>query len=354
MSRLSNPAGEVAHRLGDQAEAVCRHYLSKGHREGRYWLVGDARNTPGRSLYVRLWGTEDGRGAAGKWTDAATGEHGDLLDIIAIACGHTQLRDTLDEARHFLSLPRPEPDPDGPRHAREPKAPTGSPQAARRLFAASGPVQGSVVQAYLHGRAITALRADDPLRFHPRCYYTPSRKDLAGTRRAWPAMIAAVTDTDGAITGVHRTWIDPAASTKAPVATPRRAMGFLLGHGVRFGKADRVMTAGEGIETILSLRSIMPAMPMIAALSSAHLAAILFPPALRRLYVARDDDPSGDAALAKLAERASPVGIEVVPLSPILGDFNEDLRLIGTTQMREALAAQLVPEDVGRFLPMLD
>lgn len=352
MGRLSDQAGELANRLGDRAEAVCRHYLSKGHREGRYWLVGDAHNTPGRSLYVRLAGSQDGRGAAGKWTDAATGEHGDLLDIIALACAHSQFRDTLDEARNFLSLPHPEPCTDGPCHAREPKAPTGSPQAAKRLFAASGPVRGSVAQAYLRDRAITALRMDDPLRFHPRCYYTPSRKDLAGTRRTWPAMIAAVTDLDGAITGVHRTWLDPATSTKAPVVTPRRAMGFLLGHGVRFGRPDAVMAAGEGIETILSLRQIMPAMPMIAALSSPHLGAVLFPPALRRLYVGRDDDPAGDAALARLTERASGAGIEVVPLSPMLGDFNEDLRLVGAERMAAALAGQLVPEDAGRFLAM--
>ncbi|WP_327754105.1 toprim domain-containing protein [Sphingobium sp. SJ10-10] len=350
MGRLSDQVGELAHRLGDRAEAVCRRYLSKGHREGRYWLVGDAHNTPGRSLYVRLTGSEDGRGAAGKWTDAATGDHGDLLDIIARVCGHVQLRDALDEARRFLSLPDPEPGPEGPRRRGEPKAPTGSPESARRLFAASRPVRGSLVQAYLRARGITNLRADDPLRYHPRCYYTPSRKDLAGTRRAWSAMIAAVTDLDDTITGVHRTWIDPAALTKAPVATPRRGMGFLLGHGVRFGDADAVMAAGEGIETILSLRQVMPVMPMIAALSSAHLGAILFPPALRRLYVARDDDPAGDVALAKLTERGSAAGIEVVSLSPILGDFNDDLRLIGPERMCAAIATQLVPEDANRFL----
>ena len=127
MASLSDQAGELAHRLGDQAETVCRHYLSKGHREGRYWLVGDVRNTPGRSLYVRLAGSQDGRGAAGKWTDASTGEHGDLLDIIALACGHDCLRDTLDEARRFLSLPRPEFADEGPRHRREVKAPTATP-----------------------------------------------------------------------------------------------------------------------------------------------------------------------------------------------------------------------------------
>src|SRR3546814_1970188 len=75
-------ASELAVRLGRQAEAVCRHYLTSGHREGRYWLVGDVRNSPGRSMFVRLKGGETGKGAAGKWTDAATGEHGDLLDVI--------------------------------------------------------------------------------------------------------------------------------------------------------------------------------------------------------------------------------------------------------------------------------
>ncbi|MUZ65266.1 hypothetical protein GOZ98_21265 [Agrobacterium vitis] len=62
-------ASELAQRLGRQAEAVCRHYLGAGHREGRYWLVGDARNTPGRSMFVRLTGPESGKGAAGKWTE---------------------------------------------------------------------------------------------------------------------------------------------------------------------------------------------------------------------------------------------------------------------------------------------
>ena len=62
---------------------MCRHYLPNGRREGRHWLVGDVENAPGRSLFVRLAGPEFGKGAAGKWTDAATGEHGDLLDLIA-------------------------------------------------------------------------------------------------------------------------------------------------------------------------------------------------------------------------------------------------------------------------------
>src|SRR6267378_289966 len=100
---MSSQAAELAHRLARDAEAVCRHYLSNGRREGRYWLVGDVRNTPGRSMFVRLKGPESGKGAAGKWTDAATGEHGDLLDVIRESRGLGEFGDVLAEARRFLS-----------------------------------------------------------------------------------------------------------------------------------------------------------------------------------------------------------------------------------------------------------
>ena len=64
------------------------------------------------------------------------------------------------------------------------------------------------------------------------------------------------------------------------------------------------MAAGEGIETVLSLRCVMPDMPMVAALSAAHLAAILFPVTLRRLYIVRDNDAAGEGAAASLIDRA--------------------------------------------------
>src|ERR1700704_390750 len=103
---MSSQAAMLAHRLARDAESVCRHYLSNGRRQGRYWLVGDVANTPGRSLYVRLKGPDSGKAAAGKWTDAATGQHGDLLDLIALNRGLDRLADVLNEARSFLRLPR--------------------------------------------------------------------------------------------------------------------------------------------------------------------------------------------------------------------------------------------------------
>ena len=67
MSRID--AAELAQRLGQQAEAVCRTYLSNGRRQGNYWQVGDVRNTVGRSMFVRLTGPASGKGAAGKWQE---------------------------------------------------------------------------------------------------------------------------------------------------------------------------------------------------------------------------------------------------------------------------------------------
>lgn len=336
-------AAELARRLAQNAEAVCRHYLSSGRKHGRYWLVGDASNKPGQSLYVRLAGSESGKGAAGKWTDAATGEYGDLLDLIRASCQLTSFRDTAEEARRFLGLPANQ-------NARNSRAAGTNPaDAARRLFAMSRPIPGTLAERYLWTRRISGLGGTSCLRFHPSCFYRP---DSASPSEVWPAMIAAVTGLDGGIHAVHRTWLDPFAIGKAPVATPRRAMGDLLGHAVRFGASGDVMAVGEGIETILSLRMALPVMPMLAALSATHLTAIAFPASLRRLYIARDNDEAGIRAADHLTERACNLGIDAIVLVPRLGDFNDDLQAMPLDIFCEGIRVQIDPEDVARFMTL--
>ncbi|RWD39650.1 toprim domain-containing protein [Mesorhizobium sp.] len=335
-------ASDLAHRLAENAEAVCRHYLSNGRRSGRYWIVGDVRNAPGRSTFVRL--VPSTKGPPGKFTDAATGEHGDLLDVIRESLGLVEFKDVADEARAFLAMPAVGPDR---AMTKSLPAPTGSTEASRRLLAMSKPIIGTLVETYLRGRGITTLHGTGSLQFHPRCYYRP---DDHGPTETWPAMIAAVTDLDGRLTGAHRTWLAPDGTGKAPIDTPRRAMGDLLGHAVRFGVPGSVMAAGEGIETTLSLRCAMPDMAMAAALSAAHLAAILFPPTLHRLYVIRDNDPAGDGARDTLIERATEAGIEAIVLSPAMEDFNEDLCHFGLATLSASIADQLMRRDRLRYL----
>ena len=116
------------------------------------------------------------------------------------------------------------------RRPRRPMAPERL--AARRLWAMSRPIAGTHAAAYLAERGITDLAGTQgSLRFHPSCYH---RRD-DGTRTAFPAMIASVTDDAFTVQGLHRTWLDPDRPIKALIPDPRRAMGMLLGHGVRIG-----------------------------------------------------------------------------------------------------------------------
>src|SRR3546814_12743357 len=94
----------------------------------------------------------------------------------------------------------------------------------------------------------------------------------------------------------HRTWLDRRHPAKAPLSDPRRAPGHLLGNGVRFGRAADVLAAGEGIETMLAPKSVLPDLPRIASLSANHLAALDTPPMLARLYVARERAAAGRLA----------------------------------------------------------
>ncbi len=339
---MSSQAADLSRRLAREAEAVCRHYLPHGRRQGRYWIAGDARDTPGRSLYVRLHGPDAGSGAVGKWTDAATGEHGDLLDLIARNRGLTRLADILDEARAFLSLPRAvatDGEPDAKARS--------STEAAQRLFAAGRSLVGTPAEAYLRGRGITAPLDWPSLRYHASVYY---RAREGAPREAWPALLAAVTDLNGTITGLQRTWLDPAYASKAPIADPRRAMGCLLRNGVRFGRVLDVVVAGEGIETMLALKSVLPNLPMIAGLSANHLAALELPPSLRRLYIARDNDAAGRIGAERFALRAATLGIEALPLIPRFADFNVDLEQLGAGAMLRNVIPQLHPVDRASLL----
>ncbi|WP_419910320.1 DUF7146 domain-containing protein [Hoeflea sp.] len=337
-------AGDLARGLGENAEAVCRHYLPKGRRQGRYWICGDVHGAPGRSLYVRLFGER-----AGRWCDTATSEYGDLLDLIMANRG-LDFRSACDEARAFLRMPSK------PMRRHEP-APSGTSEAARRLFAASKPIRGTLAERYLRSRGIVlqpnTLRVSPfqtnaeqakacqsnarALRFHPRCFY----RGPAG-RQEWPALIAAVTDGKGEVTGVHRTWLHPEGG-KAPVDQPRRALGHLAGNGVRFGVVRDVLAVTEGIETALALRTVMPGMPAVAALSASHLAALNLPPALRRLYVARDNDEAGRLALERLRSRAG--ATDICELVPRAEDFNADLLTLGPERLRDWIGEQIAPDD---------
>ena len=319
-------ASALAAALGDRAEEVCRRYLPHGRNQGRYWTAGDIRGAKGRSLFVRLAPP----GVPGKWTDGATGEHGDLLDLIRIASGLGSLRAALAEARVFLAMP-PILTPDDPRTY-------DRTEAARSLWRRCRSIDGTHAEAYLRARAIHHCRFP-ALRFHPALFY----RDGAGVRRL-PALVAAVIGVDGNIAGVHRTWLDPLLAAKAPVARPRKALGHVYGRAVHFGEPFAgTLLVGEGIETVLSLVTAFPDTIAAAALSAGSLGAFTPPPGVSRLMIARDNDPEGERAAHRLQRRCHEHGVAAVVMVSEGNDFNDDLAALGPHGLAARIAPLAVP-----------
>ena len=320
-------AAAVAAALAERAEEVCRRYLPHGRRQGRYWVAGDLDGARGRSLFVRLAGP----GTPGKWTDAAEGSHGDLLDVVRHRSGAPTLRAALAEARAFLALPAaPAPGEGGSYDATE---------AARRLWRRCRAIHGTHAERYLRARGLARCRFA-ALRFHPELRY----REGSAVRR-FPALVAAVTGDDGGVLGVQRTWLDPRSPAKAGVAAPRKALGRVYAHAVRFGRlpADGLATlvVGEGIETVLSLVTAVPAIAAAAALSAGSLGAFAPPPGTARLVIARDNDAQGEQAAERLARRCARAGVTATVVAPEGGDFNDDLVALGAPALRARLAPLL-------------
>ena len=317
----------LAAALGERAEEVCRRYLPNGRRSGRYWSVGNVDGAKGRSMWVRL----EPPGVPGKWVDAATGEHGDLLDIVRHHVGACPIGVAIEEARAVLGLPRAR-----LATADDAASPSNRTETARRLWRACRDISETRAEAYLRARAIERTRFA-ALRFHPELWY----RDEAGTR-SHPGLVAAVTTNDGELTGIHRTWLDRHTPAKAPLREPRKALGPIYGNAVSLGSAPPgsggTLVVGEGIETVLSVLTVLTELSGAAALSSPSLAAFSPPPGLERLIVARDNDAAGEGASYRLVMRCRQLGIATTVVVPEGGDFNDDLLSLGPQALRERLA----------------
>ena len=331
---MKNEARELAAALGERAEEVCCRYLRRGRRCGQYWIVGDIHGAPGRSTWVRLRPP----GRPGKWRDAATGERGDLLDLIRIRLGVESLGPALEEARAVLSLPAP---------VRASHSPSATPTDTRsessriaavaRLWGACRPLGGTHAEAYLRARGIEP-RQWPALRFHPALYYRGETGSCA-----LPALVAGVTTDAGALAGVHRTWLDPARPAKARVADPKKALGPIHNHAVRFEGApgSALLVVAEGIETVLSVLTAIPELHGATALSASNLESFTPPPGVETLLIARDNDSAGERAAALLERRCRGLGLDPRTLVPAGGDFNDDLLALGPAVVAERLTESL-------------
>lgn len=323
---------QIVAMLASRAASLAAELLPGGVREGHEWRCGSLAGERGSSMAVHLAGTK-----AGVWCDFASGEKGDVLDLVAQCLFRGHKGQALQWSRAWLGLSRA--DPEAFRSARrlveikradEAKVREGVRTRARKIWLDAQPrIAGTPVEDYLAGRGIdlAALeRQPRTLRFHPALHCQERGAAL-------PAMVAAIAGPDGSIMACHRTWLEQAGPgdwRKARLLAPKKVLGGYRGGTIRLwrgasGKslaampADEVIDVTEGIEDGLSVAMARPDCRVIAAVSVSNLAAIELPPQARRLCVWRQNDTAAaaieafDRAMDGLALRGLDVVLPAIP-----------------------------------------
>jgi len=330
-------AGEIAALLNSHIETLAAELLPAGRRNGHYWTVGGLDNVPGKSLFIHLTGSKRGH-----WQDAATGEFGDGLDLLAgvryrgdksAAFGAALIWLGLDTGRVAPTQAPRSPPPAGPDQTSPNRA-----FALRMWLRAHPSIIDTPVEDYLKNRNIDlrALgRAPCALRFHPDLYHS-------GAKMAFPAMVAAITDGNGVHVATHRTWLERAGGgwIKARIADNKMVLGTFPGGSIRLWRgASRKplkdappgdpVVIGEGIESCLSIVQACPELRVLCAISQGNLGSVELPPQIGVVILAIDNDvkPAARAATARVVNRWIDRGFNVrVARSPYGNDFNDCLR----------------------------
>jgi len=208
--------------------------------------------------------------------------------------------------------------------------PTASPRpsprsriaVAQALWAEALPLAaGDLCFRYFRLRGVRLRFSPDDLRRHPAAPISVFRQ----TGVTCPALIAAIRAPDGAISAVEIAYLDPDGQTARRLQLPRKTVGSApAGVAVRLSPPDAEMVVAEGVATTLSAMARFD-LPGWALLSAGNLARWTPPAGVRRVIIAGDRGPAGEAAAAELCARlrAEGTAAEVrLPPAPF-GDWNE-------------------------------
>lgn len=350
-ARQAYSLDEIKALLYAQRHAVAQHYAPAAQGSymdrGLYFTLnpGRADRSVG-SFVITLEGAK-----AGRWNDYATGEFGDLIDLIALSLGCTPA-EALREARSYLGLTSDSPEDVARRKraaaraadlAAKAKA-AANEQAERRRKGAlalwlSGQeaLRGTPVDSYLRDARCIDLarlgRQPGALRFHHAVRYRHLDRQSG---EVWdcemPAMLALIHDGQGRPIACHRTWLAQTAGggwDKAPVPKAKKVLGDYAGGSIHLWRG--ILPAGgrnkplarappgshvfiaEGIEDALSCALLLPESRVIAAVSLSNFGGVVLPDTISGVTLIADRDPGADAqaALARAIASHKAKGREV-------------------------------------------
>src|SRR5258708_258563 len=215
---------------------------------GRGKWMGRCRFHPGPHGGTERTASLCVRDGSNSWNCFACGRGGTVIDWVVHDRGVTS-REAVKILREERGIASPE--------IWRPVSPPPEVQendAAKRIAWAAAilrqslPTAGTPVETYLRSRGI-AMPIPASLRFCPNLSHTDNRT-RAKTR--WPAMVVAMQTADGKLAGVHRTWLQPDGTAKAPIENPKKTLGACNGGAVRLAPVSAELMVAEGIEDCLA------------------------------------------------------------------------------------------------------
>ena len=339
--RPQRSAGDLAAMLSQHVDALAVELLPGAKREGHEWKAGSVHGEAGKSLGIVRRGHK-----AGRWADFATGEHGDMLDLIAATLYRGDGKAAYAWALQFLGLAndtaaptRRAERPPADREAASLDAQRSRDKAKAMWLNASETLSGTPVLAYLAARNIDLAqlrRMPGSLRYAPELWCQEAGRKL-------PAMVSAIIGANGQHVATHRTYLEQAPDgrwRKATLHNSKKVLGQYRGGTIRLtrGENGRALAEmdeneepaiGEGIETCLSVALAMPRLRVLCAIALSNFGAVMLPAQCRRVVLLVDNDthPATRSALQHAINAHIHAGRTVrLARSPHGNDFNDAMR----------------------------
>lgn len=342
---------DIVSALNADPEAVVQRYCSVEGAwrdlDGRYWCLNPMR--PDRRVGSFCINLRPGP-HQGKWVDYATGEHGDMLDLIERVDGCSRF-DALQTAKQLLGmmemsqarrwhLERQRAARERARQAELAKADeirTRREGWAQRLWFSGRKLAASPASSYLIWRGIQLERLPrfpSALRYHPSCLHRSVDRETGEViDRHLPAMLGAIAGPDGRIIGCHRTYLTIRPGCRVSKAGPedgvpdaKKVLGSKAGGAIRLwsglgpkgGKGLPLAQAPEGtrvyitegIEDGMSVVHVEPEWRVLVAITLENMAKIVLPPNVSEVVLVADNDaaPEAQAQLDKAIQAHAAVG----------------------------------------------
>ncbi len=265
--------------------------------------------------------------------------------VIVHSFGGAGWRDVLDDLRCRGLIDRDA----RPTDASPAAAPSGPDRLVRletaRALWVGGRVTGSegLLARHLRRRGVAWRPEIEDLLEHPAA---PLSVYGAG-RRSRRAMMARISDPEGATTAVELTYLDPGGGQAAGLRLSRKTVGQVpAGSAVRLSPLRPVMVVGEGVLTTLSAMAVFRRHGW-ALLSAGNLSRWRAPAGVDAVIIAGDRDATGEAAARALDARLRADGLAssvILPCAP-WNDWNEAINAPAAGRREEGRGG--APEERG-------